>query len=495
MAVHKGAVEAPSQRTATVGPPVDAWFERAFQVDPDLRFPSAELMCDAFTEAPPDQATGDVTESSQTLVSEARRSDRGETPNDSAEREAETGDRSDGQVEPPLDQEQQSKGRSRLWGLPLSLAMLSALGIIYFVPKYCSVESQPSQQSSTKSATAPTSTPSSGTSATQQSRLDAGPKAKSSYAHIIQAVVRRHVGAIDQCFGKNDAPTAAVQRTVDFAIQTDGRTSRVALAERQTMTPQFDECLLAVFRWLRFPPHGKPGQITISYPLTLSPNRETPLSDEGCRESKRCRIEGACSAGGKACQPASDMDCRQAQVCLQRGQCTVVQNRCVSSYTDCSRSGRPCTLFGLCTERQGRCVAESVDTCARARACTTYGQCTAFGGVCVAESSEACQRSSECAERGLCSQRGPWCVANLDEHCQRSNQCKKNGLCVASAGQCVAENDQQCQASEVCKTRGWCAANTIGTCHAVKDEHCRKAEICQTDGKCLADRGLCVQQR
>ncbi len=525
----------------------DAWFAHATERDPEQRFDSAKAMCKALGEvldnAPAqlelertahredaksiavdaDAASAMTTATSHKPMASVQNKGAGRgqeatkrseaAVDDSALPTVTSHDTDDPIVELPASQqaatgssrapsvdEEQSKPpqpaavaepRTPSWLWPAALVASTAIVLLVWRSAQTDerVES-PSTQSTRVSATSG-STPA--TVASKRSKPTSSAKSTPNYGQRLRAVVARHIGATERCFDEKDAPTKAVRRSIDFAIDKDGRVTRCDLVERATNTPKFDTCILDIFRWMRFPSPGS-GEVTITYPLSFAPTAHASMDDEACREGRACQRNGACSAKGKRCVAGSDQDCKQAQVCVQRGQCKMSQGRCITDATDCAADSGPCERYGLCTEQKGRCVASSTRDCSTSRACKKFGHCEARDGVCIATNDEHCSASKWCAVRGLCGRRSDWCSAETAAQCKSSERCKTDGACSVLVSRCAPRTDADCSMSEVCSTLGWCGVSKFDTCRANEDKHCAASDLCKREQRCLAKSGSCVKE-
>ena len=58
---------------------------------------------------------------------------------------------------------------------------------------------------------------------------------------------------------------------LDFVITREGKVERVGLAGEQTLSVAMQNCVVTVFRNMRFPqPEG--GEVRVAYPLVFAPN-------------------------------------------------------------------------------------------------------------------------------------------------------------------------------------------------------------------------------
>jgi len=138
-------------------------------------------------------------------------------------------------------------------------------------------------------------------------------------------------------------------------------------------------------------------------------------ADQRCRESRKCKGGGRCTAdkiesidGHDSCIAASDSDCKKSDNCGKDGKCTAKDGKCVAgSNSDCGES-TGCKEDGKCTVKDDICRHGSDADCRKSEGCKVSGQCTyigkdRYGRVrCRATSSADCRKSSYCRTQRFC---------------------------------------------------------------------------------------------
>ncbi|MEZ4440747.1 MAG: hypothetical protein R3B72_16730 [Polyangiaceae bacterium] len=100
-----------------------------------------------------------------------------------------------------------------------------------------------------------------------------------------------------------------------------------------------------------------------------------------------CKINGRCGwhSGLGTCVARSDEDCRKSRACRVNGTCTKVEDSCHgTSEEDCKASER-CKDEGLCHfvgKGPTNCFAKEDADCAETKVCKEQNRCSAIDGFC-----------------------------------------------------------------------------------------------------------------
>ena len=166
-------------------------------------------------------------------------------------------------------------------------------------------------------------------------------------------------------------------------------------------------------------------------------------SEALCRRFPACKKGGACGVGFDVrmghvvCAPVTNAHCGQSAPCKRNGHCSLKAGYppvCAAlTRSDCRRS-RTCVKDGACTPNRGRCIrARGKKACRQSQACRVSGQCTLFNGNCVVATEKDCRQSQRCRTNGQCKL---WkfgvmrrvCMVSA-KGCRQSAGCKIYGLC------------------------------------------------------------------
>lgn len=92
-------------------------------------------------------------------------------------------------------------------------------------------------------------------------------------AEDVRRAVFEHLGAFNRCFDQATAPgnTRKGGLLVAFTIAPEGHVTRASIAESNLNAPHVTDCVLAVFRSIRFPSADKPTNA--SFPFALRERR------------------------------------------------------------------------------------------------------------------------------------------------------------------------------------------------------------------------------
>ncbi len=211
--------------------------------------------------------------------------------------------------------------------------------------------------------------------------------------------------------------------------------------------------------------------------------------NEDCANSTRCETHGRCTADSGRCVVGSDADCLRTAACNMGPFCTARNGRCVATDESC-RASLECEMDGRCTaSADGRsCIALSDEDCLHSVICGEEGACVARDGGCAPAAEETCSSLPACADRGECAGRVGHCRATEDSHCEGATICQQMGACVARGGRCVP-TAETCQRSEACHIGGACSLlpAQVGRgphCGAGTDADCAQSTGCRTVGNC-----------
>jgi hypothetical protein len=79
-------------------------------------------------------------------------------------------------------------------------------------------------------------------------------------------------------------------------------------------------------------------------------------SQEDCRESRTCRVNGLCTMRGGACAGGSDEDCRKSERCKNEGLCVVRTSTGIKATNCYAKTDADCEASERCKNEQ-RCKA------------------------------------------------------------------------------------------------------------------------------------------
>ena len=188
------------------------------------------------------------------------------------------------------------------------------------------------------------------------------------------------------------------------------------------------------------------------------------------------------------------VDCPHDRVCQSLGHCTTAGDRCVASSDQQCRTSLRCYVDGQCAAMPtGWCGAVSSGDCLASSQCRESDHCRLDHGGCSLSSVNGCKKA--CAAFGKCTPSGETCIATSDRDCAASELCEFAGHCHLLHGECAAATTADCRRSDACTDRGLCVFVEEEGCAATNDGDCISSDACRSMGRCRAKWFACVRER